>query len=70
MHNPESVLENEMDKLLCDFEIQTDHLISGRRRPSQQEQKKKKKENCRIVAFVVPEDHRVEIKKAKTVINI
>ena len=25
MHNPESVLENEMHKLLWDFEIQTDH---------------------------------------------
>ena len=30
MHNPESVLENEMQKLLCDFEIQTDDLISAR----------------------------------------
>ena len=31
MHNPESVLENEMHKLLWDFEIQTDHIISARR---------------------------------------
>ena len=31
MHNPESVLENETHKLLWDFEIQTDHLISTRR---------------------------------------
>ena len=31
MHNPESVLENETHKLLSDFEIQTDHLISARR---------------------------------------
>ena len=30
MHNMECVLENEMHKILCDFEIQTDHLISGR----------------------------------------
>ena len=28
IHNPESDLENEMHKLLWDFEIQTDHLIS------------------------------------------
>ena len=27
MHNQESVLENEMHKLLLDFGIQTDHLI-------------------------------------------
>ena len=31
MHNPESVLENETHKLVWDFEIQTDHLISARR---------------------------------------
>ena len=30
MHNPESILENEMHKLLWDFEIETDHLISSR----------------------------------------
>ena len=31
MHKPESVLENEMHKILWDFEIQTDHLIPGQR---------------------------------------
>ena len=31
MHNPESVPENETQKLLRDFEIQTDHLIWARR---------------------------------------
>ena len=31
MHNPESVLENETRKLVWDFEIQPDHLISARR---------------------------------------
>ena len=31
MHNPESVLENETHKLVWDFDIQTDHLISARR---------------------------------------
>ena len=31
MHNPESILESEMHKLLWDFEIQKDHLISARR---------------------------------------
>ena len=30
VHNPESVLENEMHKLLWDFEIQMNHLISAR----------------------------------------
>ncbi len=31
LHNPESIQENETHKLLWDFEIQTDHLISTRR---------------------------------------
>ena len=31
MHNLESVPENEIPKLLCDFEIQTDHQILARR---------------------------------------
>ena len=31
MYNPVSVLENETQKVLRDFEIQTDHLISARR---------------------------------------
>ena len=31
IHNPTSILENDTHKLLWDFEIQTDHLISTRR---------------------------------------
>ena len=31
MYNPASILENEIHKLLWDFDIQTDHLISARR---------------------------------------
>ena len=31
MHNSESVEENGTHKLLCDFKIQTDHLIFARR---------------------------------------
>ena len=31
MHKPESILENEMHKILWDFEIQTAHLIPARR---------------------------------------
>ena len=43
MHNPESVLENETHKLLCDFEIQTSQLISFRRPDLIIINKKKKK---------------------------
>ena len=60
MHNPESVLENKTHKLLWDFKVQTDHLISARHSDSQQ---KKKKKNCRIENFAVPADHRVKLKE-------
>ena len=42
IHNPESVLENATHKVLCDFEIQTDHQILAER-PNQEIVKKKKK---------------------------
>ena len=44
MHNSESVLENMMHKIFCDFEIQTDHLISARQPHLVRIKKKKKKE--------------------------
>ena len=43
MQNPESVLENEMQNILCDCEMQTDHLISTRRPHLVIVKKKKKK---------------------------
>ena len=63
MHNPESVLENDMHKLLCDFEIQSDHLISARR--PDLIIINKKETTCRIVDFTVPADHRVKRKDYK-----
>ena len=42
MHNPAPVLENDTHKLLWDFDIQMDPLISTR--PFYNQQKKKKKE--------------------------
>ena len=44
MYNPESVKENENDNIICDFGIQTDHLISDRR-PDLVIANKKKREN-------------------------
>ena len=61
IHNPESVLENETHKLLWDFEIQTDHLISARRPDLMVINKKER--TCWIVDFTVPTDHRVELKE-------
>ena len=49
MHNPAAVLENDRHKLLWDFDIQTDHLISARRPYLIVISKKKKNlQNCQF----------------------
>ena len=50
-------------KLLWDFDIQTDHLISGRRPDLIIINKKKK--TCKIVDFAVPADHRIKLKECE-----
>ena len=64
IHNPESVLENEMHKPFRDLEIQTDHLILARR-PGQViiNEKMLKSGLC------WPAEHRVKLKNAKRKIN-
>ena len=44
-------------KLLWDYEIQIDHLISSKLAD--------KKRTCRIVDFAVPEDYRLKLKESK-----
>ena len=61
MHNPAPVLENDTHKLLCDFDIHTDHLISARRSDLIIINKKLKKRICKIVDFAVPADHRIKL---------
>ena len=53
MHNLASVLENDTYKLLRDFDIQTDHLISARRPDliiinKQTNKKKKRREFAKL----------------------
>ena len=55
MHNPASVLENDTHKLLWDFDIQTDYLISARR-PDLIIINNNKKKTCKIVDFAVSAD--------------
>ena len=57
MHNQAPVLENSTHKLLGDFDIHTDHLISPRR-PDLIFIK-----NCKIVDFAVLADHRIKLKE-------
>ena len=61
MHNPATVLENDLHKLLWDFNIQTDHLIRARRPDLIIINKKKR--TCKIVNFAVPADHRIKQKE-------
>ena len=63
MHNPEAVLENDTHKLLWDFDIHTDHIISARR-PGLIIINKKKRP-CKIVDFAVPADHRMKLKECE-----
>ena len=57
MLNTAPVLENGTHKLLWDFDIQTDHLISAKRPELTIINKKK------IVDFAVPADHRIKLKE-------
>ena len=54
MHNPAPVLENNTHKLLWDFDIHTDRLISARRPDLIIINKKKR--TCKIVDFAAPAD--------------
>ena len=63
MQNPAPVLENNMHKLLWDFDIQTDHQISARR--PDLIIINKKKGTCKIVDFAVPADHRIKLKECE-----
>ena len=59
MPNPAAVLENDTHKLLRDFDIHTDHLISARRPDLIVIKKKKKKEtlqNCRLYSTGLPQN--------------
>ena len=65
MHNPAPVIENDTHKLLWDFDIQTDYLISTRRPDLIIINQKKKKKICKIVDFAVPADHRIKLKECE-----
>ena len=64
MHNPAYVLDNDTHKLLLDFDIKTDHLISASR-PDLIVINKKKKKTCKIVNFAAPADHRIKLKESE-----
>ena len=63
IHNPASVLENDIHKLLWDVDKQTGHLISARRPDLIIINKKKK--TCKIVNFAVPANQRIKLKESE-----
>ena len=63
MHNPESVLENDIHKPPWDFDIQTYHRISVRQLDLMIINKKER--ICWIVDFAVPADYRKKLKERK-----
>ena len=63
MYNLESVLENKTHKLLWDFEIQMDHLISARRPDLVIVNQKKR--TCRIVDVAIPADHKAKLEESE-----
>ena len=63
MYNAAAVLKNKPQKLLWDFNIQTDHLISTRR-PDLIVIRKKKR-TCKIVDFAIPAKHRIKLKESE-----
>ena len=66
LHKPASVLVNETHKLLWDFDIQTDHLISARRPDFIIiNNNNNNKRTCKIVDFAVLADHRVKLKECE-----
>ena len=69
MHNPAPVLENDAHKLLWDFDIQTDHLISARRPDriiiNNNNNNNNKKKICKIVDFADQSDHRIKLKECE-----
>ena len=66
MNKPESFQENEMPKILWDFNTEMNHQTLARR-PDLELIKKKKKRTCCLVYFAVPADIRVEIKENKKI---
>ena len=63
MHNPASSLENNTHKLLQDFDIHSDNLISERRLDLIIINKKKR--TCKIVDFAMPAEKRIKLKECE-----
>ena len=66
-HKPASAVEIDMVKILCDFNIQTDHVIKHRRPNIVVLCKTERK--FHLVDITIPVDKRIELKEQKKVAN-
>ena len=62
---PGSVLENKTLEILCDFDIQTDHLVLARRLDLVL--KYKKERNYLLVDFAILMNHKMKIKEKEKI---
>ena len=65
MRKPKFLQENEMHKILCDFEIETDHAVFTWR--SNLVLINKKQKAGHLVDIVVTATHRVKIRESKSI---
>ena len=65
MQKSEPVLVNDTQRILWNFEVQTDHLIPARRPNLVLIDNKKR--NCHLVDFAVQADHRVKMKESEKI---
>ena len=65
MHKPKSVLVNETNKILWDFEMQTYYLTPARWPDLVIINKKKKKKICRLTNFGVSANHKKKMNESK-----
>ena len=66
MHKPESALENEIHKILLNFEIQTEHSIPAK---SSNLELINKKRNSPLWDFIVSADNRIKIYESNKIDN-
>ena len=64
MHEPESILENEMHKILSDFDIQTDHRIPVRSLNLELINKRKKE---LVIEWILLFQRRMKMKESKKI---
>ena len=64
-HKPASVAENVRIKILCDFNIQTDHVIQHRRPDKFALYKNERK--CHLIDIAVPGIKRIELKEQEKI---